>query len=199
MTTILPDLTTQIGHWAGFYGLIATASATLVGLLFIAVSLHLDILSNKQDSEARLAAEQTLSSFSALLVIGLIFNIPSIDSDGLGSTMVFLAAAGLIRVGILVVWHIKNDWLDRNRRPVIGRDYAFFLLRRIVYPTVTYAILALAGSQFLVGNTGGLNTLIYVDFTMLSGSLLNAWSLLIDLSHFRIRRKNDPQVTTPAP
>ena len=197
MTTLTPapsDLAVQISHWVSFYSLITGIAATLVGLLFVAVSLHLDAFTQKRENDARLAAEQTLTNFSTLLVIGLVFNIPGVDAPGLGLTFVLLGAGILIRVGSIVIRYVRQDWLSHGKpHPALGRAYLSFVTRRIVYPALTYGILVVSGQQLLQASTQGLILLAVVAFFLIVGSLLNTWSLLIDLSRYNLHQNQSSQ------
>ena len=58
--------------WQPFYTTIATSSATLMGLLFVSLSLNRQRL----DDRGRMAARRTFGSLIDVLVLALIFLIP---------------------------------------------------------------------------------------------------------------------------
>src|SRR5438445_501619 len=60
--------------WHDFYILAGTAAATLVGLLFVGLSLHLRIV--VASSEVRSLARVTLANFGAILFVALFMVIP---------------------------------------------------------------------------------------------------------------------------
>ena len=74
-----------ISRWAGFYSLVGAASATLAGLLFVAVSLHIDVMSQPDSAaETRAIAQQTLTNFVYLVSISLVFLIPNAVPTAVG-------------------------------------------------------------------------------------------------------------------
>ena len=64
--------------WHDFYVLAGTAAATLVGLLFVGLSLHLRIV--VASSEVRSLARVTLANFGAVLFVALFMVIPENQS-----------------------------------------------------------------------------------------------------------------------
>src|SRR5438874_536787 len=61
-------------RWHDFYMLAGTAAATLVGLLFVGLSLHLRAVLSR--SEVRSLARVTLANFGLLLFVSLFMVIP---------------------------------------------------------------------------------------------------------------------------
>jgi hypothetical protein len=75
-------------RWRDFYIVSGTAAATLVGLLFVGLSLHLRAVLSR--SEVRGLARVTLANFGLLLFVSLFMLIPQSAS----ATSPFLIAAG---------------------------------------------------------------------------------------------------------
>jgi hypothetical protein len=80
---------TAVSGWHDFYILAGTASATLVGLLFVGLSFHLRLVVSS--SEVRSLARVTLASFGAVLFVALFMVIPEGQSA---------AAARIIGAGV---------------------------------------------------------------------------------------------------
>ena len=81
----------MLQSWQPFYTTIATASATLTGLLFVSLSLNRQRLNDV----ARMAARRTFASLIDVLVLALIFLIPHGQPISLG---IALLTFGLARV-----------------------------------------------------------------------------------------------------
>jgi hypothetical protein len=81
----------MLQSWQPFYTTIATASATLTGLLFVSLSLNRQRL----DDAGRLAARRAFGNLIDVLMLALIFLIPYGQPYGLG---IALLAFGLARV-----------------------------------------------------------------------------------------------------
>ena len=72
-----------VESWHDFYMLAGTAAATLIGLIFVAVSLHIDIIATaKRSSDIGVLARQTFSNFIFILSFAFIFMVPSDTAVG---------------------------------------------------------------------------------------------------------------------
>src|SRR5713226_2136766 len=92
-----------VSGWHDFYLLAGTASATLVGLLFVGLSLHLRIVVTS--SEVRSLARVTLANFGAVLFVALFMVIPEGQSAaasqiiGAGVVSLIIIAPSLVAAG----------------------------------------------------------------------------------------------------
>jgi hypothetical protein len=57
--------------WQIFYATIAAAAATLVGLLFVAMSLNVDLFTSNENIGLRVLSRQTFSNFLFIIVFAL--------------------------------------------------------------------------------------------------------------------------------
>lgn len=116
----MQDLNDVLREWQVFYATVAGASATLMGLLFIALSLEGGLSARRDDEYAKAMARQTFSEFLLVLMIALVLLVPRQSPLGLGVALLALAATYAIPSGIRL--------LDaaRHRR---SHESARFLLR----------------------------------------------------------------------
>src|ERR1041385_6896172 len=84
-----------VEQWRDFYVSLITASATLLGLLFIGVSLNTSKMQSETDY--RSSALQAFSSFIYTLVIGFMFIIPNVSPTGLGIPLGVMGIFGLLQ------------------------------------------------------------------------------------------------------
>src|SRR4051794_7023448 len=77
-----------IAEWQTFYFALGTAAATLTGLLFVAVSLHLEQFADKEHPELRTFAFRTLVGFVNLLFLSLYFLVPHPTPLGLAVSLI---------------------------------------------------------------------------------------------------------------
>jgi hypothetical protein len=66
---------TRIQEWQMFYATLATATATLVGLLFVSLSINIDLINQPQNAHLLIRARQAFASFLYILTISLNFLI----------------------------------------------------------------------------------------------------------------------------
>jgi len=75
--------------WSTFAQVAGTAAASLIGLLFVAVSIRIDFIARSQ--ELRNRAAQTLSLFGTVLLTATLIAIPGQATEALGAELTALA------------------------------------------------------------------------------------------------------------
>jgi hypothetical protein len=73
-----------VEHWQAFYIMAGTASATLLGLLFVAISLNVDLLIRDGNVSLSALASETINNFVFVLLVAIYFLIPDQSPLGLG-------------------------------------------------------------------------------------------------------------------
>ena len=76
-----------VERWYEFYLMVGTAAVTLAGLLFVALSLHLEVLVQDRFSALLVVARSTLSTFVVLLIVSLMLLAPEPTMRTSGVTM----------------------------------------------------------------------------------------------------------------
>ncbi len=84
----------EIVSWHDFYIMVGTASATLIGLLFVSLSINVDMITRKENVNLRTLAAQTFSIFITVLMIAIQFLIPSQTPLGLGLPLLAIGGLG---------------------------------------------------------------------------------------------------------
>lgn len=70
------EWTQQLGRWHDFYLLIGGASATLMGLTFVAVTLAPDVIAARASGEVRPFVTPIVALFATVLVVSVVLLIP---------------------------------------------------------------------------------------------------------------------------
>lgn len=158
----------QVDQWHEFAVAIVGASATLTGLLFVAISINLDRILEFERLPRRAAG--TLSLLLALLVAGLFVLAPA---QGDGTTGAEVAATG---VGLAVVAGV----LARRTKPAPGDP-----LRWTIAPLLTLLLPAVAllvgGITTAAKSGGGLEWFLAAAVVGFLGAALDAWVLLVEV------------------
>src|SRR5713101_1159897 len=84
-----------IQGWHDFYLLVGTAAATLLGLLFVAVSFNLDVIADQSHANLRATAGLTFNSFLYILIFSLLFLIPNPTPLQLGVPLLCVGSLGM--------------------------------------------------------------------------------------------------------
>lgn len=111
----------SIVQWHDFYLLSGTAAVTLVGLLFVSLSFHLDVLLDDAKSHVLGHARETLLSFVWVLVVSLLYQVPGETPKVIG---VGVIAASLIPFSLV----LRSLLRDRARQDL--NSMSGYVLRR---------------------------------------------------------------------
>ena len=82
--------------WHEFYGLLGTAAATLVALLFVAASVGVGLLTIERAAGTRLYISPIILHYASVLSIRLVMLIPALGDRMLGAIVGLCGAVGLI-------------------------------------------------------------------------------------------------------
>ena len=160
-----------IQEWQVFYATIATSAATLVGLLFVAMSLNLGMFAGTENIGLKKLAGQTLTNYLYIIVFALIFLIPRQGPIGLGVPLMCNGLAGLIRTVSHLRTLLSNIPQGISRKDTFGRA-AMSLVAFLVLIIVSFLVMVRA-------NGDSLNWLVAPMILLLISASLNTWSLLI--------------------
>jgi hypothetical protein len=157
-------------RWHDYYVVAATASATLVGLLFVGLSFHLRAVLSR--SEVRSLARVTLANFGIVLFVSLFMVIPESSSAVSGQ---------LVGAGIFSLLVIAPSLLAAGRsRTRTLRPYQ--LVMRFGLSTLGYVGVIIAGLLLGRGtDDAALNWLVVITIALLVVSLRNSWDLLVSV------------------
>ncbi len=159
-----------IDSWHDFYLAIASASAALLGLLFVGVSINLASITAAERVDLRTRADLAFSNLLYLLGISLIVLIPGLDPGSLAISLAFVAGLGLLRLGRRVFG------LARHSR----RAQDFRTVRRIAWTLVADLLLLFVAARVPDAQDAHLLLVLPVAaFLLLIGSADVAWSLLV--------------------
>ncbi len=160
--------TELIRDWQGFYATLATASATLVGLLFVAVTLNAGSLLRGSSRWQLRIARKAFGDFTLVLMSSVVFLVPRLPPIGF--------SVALLALGIAVTFGV-------SRAAVVSlRDGDSPGL----WHTVRAFALSLAGSLGLIaasvliylGYPDALYWLVCVWAALIASACATAWSLL---------------------
>lgn len=159
--------------WHDFYLTAGTASATLVGLLFVGLSLHIRVVVSRRD--VRSLARVTLTDFFAVLLVALVVLAPA--SDGRSTAAWLIGIAG-VSLALFVRPAFEGFRMSRTR--TLGR---LVLLSRFGLSALCYVGVGVIGFQFSRQDFGnGFSGLIIVVVVLLAVAVRNTWDLLITVA-----------------
>jgi hypothetical protein len=161
-----------VDGWHDFYLLVGTAAATLVGLLFLSLSLNIEAITRDASADLRVLAAQTFTSFLNVVMLAVLFLIPDQVPLGLGLPLLGISGYGLYET----VSRFSN--VRRARPHGWGRGSVAI---RFVVPAICFVALTIIAVSVLLGHTDGLYWLVPVMILLIVAASRNAWDLLLRL------------------
>ncbi|MBV8529340.1 MAG: hypothetical protein JOZ75_13600 [Candidatus Dormibacteraeota bacterium] len=159
----------ELQSWHDFYLVAGPAAASLVGLLFVGLTLHLRAVLAR--SEVRGLARVTFSNFSLVLIVALFFVIPQ-AAGALGEQLIIAAAVSLVITAPAVVAAARSETRTLDLRQ---------LVLRFGLSILGYVGVGVAGGLVMAGRPSGFDWLAAAVVAMLVISLRNSWDLLVSV------------------
>ena len=157
--------------WQDFYILAGTAAATLVGLMFVAISLGSRLITQQSMAALRVFLTPTIIHFIYVLVLATVMLIPAVRRMPLG---ILLVIAGLLSFGRSV--STVPYMLRQHRQQIIdAHDWTWYL----IVPSLIYLMFVGTGIGLLLGANQALNGLAFVSILLLVNGVRNAWDMVV--------------------
>ncbi len=164
------SLSELLHEWHDFYVLLGTASATLVGLMFVSASIGATVFNEKHRAALEAFITPTVVHFAAALFASLAIMIPEHRWESLAALLGVGGIAGLVYSGRVVV-----QLIVRHRFNVDLTDRMFYAL----IPVVGY-VLALAAAALAFAHSGVSAYLMAAALlVLLLAGLRNAWDMTL--------------------
>jgi hypothetical protein len=156
-------------RWHDFYLLAGTAAVTLVGLLFVSLSLHVQVLFQREHGHFREMALQAFQGYLYVLVSALVFLLPA------NNPRWQLWTYGAINVAMLIRGLFRVPAFLKARRARFGSAAG---AGRFGLPFVAYGLGILASVEGLRQETNAALTLLAPVMLMLISATRMAWDIL---------------------
>ncbi len=178
----------MLAGWHEFYGLIGTAAAALVALLFVAASIGAGYLSAKRGSPTRTFTSPIVLHYTYVLFVSLVALVPVNTDASLAMIIGITAAGGLIYSIFILVGVMRSSASDVDDRLAYGAS-----------PPAGYAA-ALAASVFIFERSAiGPPLLAGALILLLLVNIRNAWDLTVFFAQRREDGNQPPPSTGPSP
>jgi hypothetical protein len=156
--------------WLGFYAVVAGASATLLGLLFVAVSVNVAAILGDAQGNSRRLAEQAFQNYVAVLLVSLLAMFPSMTLSELGVVTLCVTAAW-------AVWVLVRAYLTLTRP--YPRGSRLHSLRRQTSSVIGFGMLIFAAVRMALNIGDSRNLFAVATIILLLSATAVSWELLI--------------------
>ena len=165
--------------WHDFYLLVGTAGATLLALLFVAISLGVGFLNDKRAAATRAFYSPVVVHFTIVFFLAAIALVPAHRIVFFATLIATSAAIGLAVSGFVCVQLLRHDWTNYKQ------DH----LAYGILPTIAY--LALLGAAVMIWreNDFALDMLAGALLTLLVVNIRNAWDLTLSMVRHQAERR----------
>ena len=165
-------LAQAMAHWHEFYTLLGTASATLVGLLFVAATVSSGVFSSNRRAPLRIFLSATVVHFTGVLALCLIVLAPLESWLAMGLLVLACGIFGLVYCGLI--------WRDTVRDTLLIA--AIDLEDRIWYlliPVIGYLLEAATGVALALRLEPAFATVSVAVGVLMVAGIHNAWDITI--------------------
>jgi glucan phosphoethanolaminetransferase (alkaline phosphatase superfamily) len=107
---------TNVDSWSTLFTVTGTSSVTLLGLLFVGISLRMDIRKQPENSCQKRMTSQNLTSFLTVFLKSIYFLIPNASAKGIAVSII--VTTGLPLVGV-ARW-MQIAWIPVERHVSSG-------------------------------------------------------------------------------
>jgi hypothetical protein len=161
----------ELEHWHDFYLLLGTAGATLVALLFVAVSLGVGYLTPERSTATRLFMSPVVIHFASVFFVAAISLVPSHAPAFFAGLIGATAVIGILVSAVITVQVVRTDLTHH-----VSDYFAYGLL-----PAIGYVALLAAAIMIATDKESGLDLLGGGLLLLLIVNIRNAWDLTLTM------------------
>jgi hypothetical protein len=159
-------------EWHDYFIMVGGAAAVLTGLVFVAISLNLEVVT--QDATHRYRAIGSLAGLTAVFMICSLAVMGGQDHRAVGLEWLLVAALGAI---VYVYGYVQAIRL--------GGSSVGLRSHRLVGGTVLYIAEVTGAALLLAGNIAGLYLAAVAMVLLLAFMISGAWLLIVGISEHR--------------
>ena len=169
----------ELERWHEFFVLVGTAGATLLALLFVAISLGTGFLTEKRANATRAFFSPVVVHFTAVFFISAVGLFPAHNVTTFAALVGGCAAVG---GGVSLFTTVQ---LLRNRWTKYMQDHLAYGL----CPLISYAALLVAAAMIQTAHPFAMIVLASAKLTLLIVNIRNAWDLTLAMVREQSRRR----------
>ena len=159
-----------IAPWHDFFVLLGTAAATLIGAMFVVVSIGIGILSRDRSVAIQVFLTTTVVHLSTVFFGCALTMVPVLTPRW---QAIIAGVAGLVGVG----YSVQVIWGFRQHRGTVLSDWFWYA----IFPLAAYAAVAIAAALGLYDTAEGLDLFAAPLTALLVAGIRNGWDMLVFL------------------
>jgi hypothetical protein len=166
--------------WTAFYTVIGGASAALLGLLFIAISVNAAATMGPGQENSRLRAEQAFQNYLVVLMVALLSLFPEISIATFGRVSLMVTA-------VWIAWVFVRLWqMIASPGSLVTR---WIVLRGHVSTLIGFGMLIVAALRMALGGQDERDWFAAATIVLLFSAITVSWDFLIGIARTEARSK----------
>ena len=157
----------MLTEWHDFFIVLAAAAGTLIGAMFVAVSIASGLVRSSELS-SRIFVTPTIIHLAFVLMSCAFTLVPSLDRVTLGATA---GVAGIVFIG----YAGRNTFHIGHRRALDWSDHLWYSAT----PLIAYLLMIVAAILVLEAAPGAVETLALALALLVISGIRNAWDLIL--------------------
>lgn len=170
-------LAEALKEWREFYLLVGTAGATLLALLFVAVSLGTGYLTEERQNATRTFMSPVVIHFASVFFLSAVAMVPSHHAAFFAALIGVTAIVGAVVSAYITVQVLRTDLTS------YWQDYCAYG----ILPALGYAALLVAAGMMFANVAASLDVLAGALLLLALVNIRNAWDLTLTM----VRRHRD--------
>ena len=168
LANLMNELDLLLERWANCYLITSAAAATLIGLLFVVITLAAERMPLEDTAKIHIYLTPTVVFFGSVLEVAALLTFP--NHTRLTATLCICLAGvvGLVYSGSLLIGGVKKSYYERSD-----------LLAYVVVPFAAYGLLVLGGVLLLHHPQRGLTFVAVGMLSLLTLAIRNSWAIAI--------------------
>ena len=175
----MPAFSEATAQWHDFYLLAGTTAATLMGLLFVAMSIHWDMVVQESRAHLHAIALEAFGSFLVVVFLSLMMLTPAGSPRPFGLGVAMLGAVRFV-IGVRhskVIWGSQDEAFSRGE-----------LLYRAVMLPAAFVLMAGGGVLLMKHQVDlALAVLTFAVFLLLAMGARASWDLLVRVGRLKMK------------
>ena len=169
LTNPMNELELLLERWANFYLITSAAAATLIGLLFVVITLAAERMPHEDNAKIHIYLTPTVVFLGSILEVAALLTFPNHTRLTATLCIGLAGVVGLVYSGSLLIGGVKKrSYYERSD-----------LIAYVVVPFAAYGLLVLGGVLLLHQPQRGLTFVAVGMLTLLTLGIRNSWAIAV--------------------
>ena len=162
----------SLQFWSNFYLLTGTAAATLIGLMFIAMTFGSKLITAETAGSAKSILSAIMNHFIHIFLLACMALVPQEGTMFFGIVALTLGALRLVRIPAIAAQLVNTK---KQGHPIEVSDWVY----SVILPTGIFLLFIVCGIALTQGSDWALNGIGFLAIGLLTLGIVSAWEMLV--------------------